>query len=278
MLQKIIIDRHDEKLIRQSIRSLSNSENVVIIKKGAQMLEKSEWISFIENGCGLKPDRRHFDPNWAMHDAARNAKQHGLLDAEAATANETSTEEQIRGADWWEISYQPDREIAYAFSKTPQPLHTDNAWFADPAEVNFFIMAKQAISGGAQTIYPLSRLIEDLSNDDPNLLDDLSTIPVVIRKGDNDFANHTTIIRRGERPQIFWNYYRTIKTEKAVADLCDQFFKYLGSKIGTASVDTVYLNTGDCLSFNDVHMLHGRQAFEASMPRERILLHSMWKI
>lgn len=268
----------DRTSIIAAMQALAAEESVVVIRGGAKMLDQDGWIRFIEEEVGLRPDRRHFDPNWAAHDALKNARQHGVVSTTTATADESSTEEQIRSADWWEISYQPEREIAYAYSKTAQPLHTDNAWFADPAEINFFIMARQARSGGQQTIYPLSRLIDDLAADDPGLLDDLTSIPIVIRKGENDFANHTTIIANGARPRVYWNYYRTVKDDPNIAALCDRFFGYLKGKTETPSVERVQLQTGDCLSFNDLHMLHGRTAYEAEQPRDRVLLHSMWKL
>lgn len=278
MPNRTVIRDFDRPAIIEALHTLAADESVVVIKGGARMLDQDNWIRFIDEVVGLQPDRRHFDPNWAAHDAVKNAQQHGVVSTAASTADESSTEEQIRSADWWEISYQPDREIAYAYSKTAQPLHTDNAWFADPAEINFFIMAKQAKSGGQQTIYPLSRLIDDLGADNPSLLDDLTSVPVVIRKGENDFANRTTIIVQGDRPRVYWNYYRTVKDNPDVAALCDRFFEYLKGKTDTSSVERVQLETGDCLSFNDLHMLHGRTAYEAEQPRDRVLLHSMWKL
>ena len=278
MRNRHVIQQFDRGAIVDGLQDLKSTENILVIKGGASMMERSEWIRFLESQAGFQPDRRHFDPNWAAHDAIRNAKKHNLLDEETSLADDASSYEQISAADWWEISYQPDREIAYAYSKTAQPLHTDNAWFSDPAEINFFIMAKQARSGGQQIIYPVSRLIDDLEADDPSLLKDLTNTQVEIRKGDNDFANHTTIIRVEAQPKIFWNYYRTVKDDPCVASLCERSFEFLRNKVESNSIEIVHLETGDCLAFNDLHMLHGRTAYEAEMPRDRVLLHSMWKL
>lgn len=278
MLIDITIDHEDIPRIRDGIERVKGSEDWLVIRRGAKVIGKDRWIELIEKECDLIPDRRHFDPQWAANDARRNALKHREAGAATAELAKPQAEDQIKPADWWEISYQPEREIAYAYSKTPQPLHTDNAWFGDPAEINFFIMDKQATSGGEQTIYPTSRLIEDLSVKEPGLLHDLSTMEVVIKKGDNDMYNKTSIIKRKAQPEIFWNYYRTDKSLPEVAIMCETFFAFLKQQAETVSVEKVHCDTGDCLSFNDLHMLHGRTAFEAHNPRDRVLLHSMWKL
>ena len=256
MLIDMAIDHEDLPRIREGIEHIKESEDWLVIRRGAKVISKDRWIELLAKECDLTLDRRHFDP-----------------------------EDQINLEDWWEISYQPERDISYAFSKNPQPLHTDNAWFSDPSEISFFVMDKQAVNGGEQTIYPMSRLIEDLSIKAPGLLIDLSTIEVVIKKGDQIYNktsnyNKTSIIKlkAWPRPKIFWNYYRTDKSSPEVAAMCEAFFAFLKQQSETASVEKVRCNTGDCLSFNDLHMLHGRTAYEARNPRDRILLHSMWKL
>lgn len=278
MLNTISMDHEDIPAIRDAMNSVKYSENVLRIRRGAQIISRDRWIELIETECDLIPDRRHFAPQWAANDARRNAIKHRVATGEAIAETDLAVDEQIKPADWWEISYQPEREIAYAYSKTPQPLHTDNAWFADPAEINFFIMDKQAISGGDQTLYPVSRVVEDLAAKAPALLNDLTTMQVSIGKGDNDMVNRTTVIRLTPQPQIFWNYYRTDKSSPEVSAMCEAFFEFLKQQTETTSVERVHCETADCLSFNDLHMLHGRTAFEASNPRDRVLLHSMWKL
>ena len=74
-------------------------------------------------------------------------------------------------------------------------MHTDNAWFSNPFPNEFFYMEKQAINGGENMFYSLDRLIQDLYTDEPQLLDDLQNIEVVISKGNDDVFNKTTIIK-----------------------------------------------------------------------------------
>jgi len=278
MLIDMAIDHEDLPRIREGIEHIKESEDWLVIRRGAKVISKDRWIELLAKECDLTLDRRHFDPEWAANDARRIVFKHSKTVATTSDLAEFLSKDQIKLEDWWEISYQPERDKAYAFSKKLHPLHTDNAWFSDPAEISFFIMDKQALSGGEQIIYPMSRLIEDLSIKVPRLLDDLSTIEVVIKKGDNDMYKKTSIIKLKARPEIFWNYYRTDKSSPEVAAMCEAFFAFLKQQSETASVEKVWCDTGDCLSFNDLYMLHGRTAYEARNPRDRILLHSMWKL
>lgn len=293
MLREIDVRAVGLSDIRDAMNSLRNSEDILVFPGAAFIFQKEKWITLLEESCQLLPDRRHFTPRWAAADAFRHWQKQsdrpsrGAIGSavdlqrysEASPAeNHDDPSGQMAPADWWEISYQPDKAAAYAYSNTRQPLHTDNAWFADPAEINFFIMQKQAKSGGEQTIYLLSRLVEDLAVEQPALFSDLCNIPVIIKKGDNDYFNHTPIIVLGQEPRVFWNYYRTEKPTPEIQSMCDAFFQYLEKKESTSSVERLRCETGGCFSFNDLKMLHGRTAFTATIPFERVLLHSMWKL
>ena len=231
------------------ILELKNSDKPLVIKNGLEFKNLDGWHKYLKNEVGLIDDRRHF-----------------------------GFDETLVHSDWWEISYQEDKATSYAYSNTRQPLHNDNAWFSKPAEMNFFAMVKQANSGGEQTIYPVVRLINDLKEKDPVLLNKLKTVPVLIKKGDTEHGNHTTIIVDGEKPRIFWNYYRTEKTSDEINELCESFFKFLEQQEATDSVIRVRLNTGDCLAFNDSLVLHGREAFDVTVNKGRIICQSMWNI
>src|SRR5205814_6664531 len=126
---------------------LRDTEDVLVVRGGGLKLPKERWIQVIETQFGLIPDRRHFTPKWAADDAKRLEKARAEAAAGRGSAESILLMEQraaqdpeMTPADWWEISYQPEKATAYAYSKTRQPLHTDNAWFGDPAQINFFIM------------------------------------------------------------------------------------------------------------------------------------------
>lgn len=247
---KLFNDAHELDKIRETIVGLRNSEEPFLIKKGALAHDRNWWINFFKNECRLKHDKRHY-----------------------------SAQEKLEIADWWEVSFQPDKATSYAYSKTRQPLHTDNAWFSDPAEINLFIMEKQSIQGGEQSIYPLTRLMNDLQSDEPGLFHDLTNVVVTIKKGDGDYFNKTSIINLGNNdPKIFWNYYRVERSSKEIEEMCEKFFKYLEKRESTSSVYYLATSTGDCFGFNDLKLLHGRTAFEAKEAFDRILIQSMWKV
>ncbi len=249
----ISINMNDSDLDNQGIKTLlhelAEAETPVVFKHGISKMDRQQWYRFLEQECELAPDKRHFDSTESL---------------------------QIR--DWWEISYQPEKAQSYAYSSTRQPLHTDNAWFADPADLNFFVMHKQAKTGGEQTIYPLSRLMDDLQSTSPELLRDLTSIPVTIKKGDGAEEHITTIIRPGDSPSIFWNYYRTQKTTAEIEKMCQAFFDFLAEQEKNSAVLTLPSETGDCFVFNDAKLLHGRNAFSASKALDRVLFQSMWRI
>ena len=231
----------------EALKALADSEVPVTIEAGLELLSMREWRHFLKEQCNFIEDTRHFDFSG-----------------------------DLKTSDWWDITYEPSKDTSYAYSNTRQPMHTDNAWFQDPAEINFFVMQKQASVGGSQTILPLSRLLESLSRDAPELLKDLSSIPVVIKKGENSFENHTTIIA-GES-KIYWNFYRTIRSSPEIDTMCNHFFDYLERLEETNIVQRLHCNSGDCFAFNDTKLLHGREAFNAKKAGDRLLSQSMWRL
>src|SRR6266850_358364 len=235
--------------IRSAIFRALDEGQVAMFRGGGKRFTLDQWSEFLSRDCGFLHDRRHYN----------------------FSAN-------LELADWWEISYQPEKAISYAYSKTRQPLHNDNAWFSDPAEMNIFVMKKQAPSGGDNNFYPLSRLLHDLEAEDGSLLHDLCHVPVTIKKGDGEHFNRTTIIVPGAEPRIFWNFHPTEKPTAEVQKLCDAFSAFLEKKEGTKSVERLRCASGDSFCFHDQKMLHGRTAFSASEPFERVLYQSMWRL
>lgn len=249
-MAKILQPPYTGEALAEELNHAASSGEVLLIKNGRNEFSPEEWTEFLGGQCGLTLDTRHYD----------------------------ATGSGITHSKWWEISYQPEKATVYAHSNTRHPLHNDNAWFSDPAEINFFIMEKQASAGGLQSIYPVPRLIEDLASDDPALLSDLESIEVVISKGQGDQRNRTTIIKNAPSPLIFWNFYRVDKTDPAIKRLCETFFAYLEKREQTSSVEFIKCDTGDCLCFHDQKVLHGRTSFSATKPFERVLLQSMWRL
>ena len=232
--------------LKELINSIKSGGNVLVVKNAINFYSLVKWERYIKTKLKLAQDRRHYD-----------------IDENLVISN------------WWEIVYDPSRDHSYTYSKTTQPFHNDNSWFSDPAEINFFYMEKQANHGGESIFYPLSRLLEDLMKEEPQLLHDLKNTEVTIRKGSKYF-NRTTILDNDSK--IFWNYYRTIKKTNQIRKMCDCFFSFLKAKENSKSIINYRMETGDLFCFNDLSMLHGRLAFKANLKGDRSLFQSMWKI
>lgn len=233
----------------RALLEVERGDPVLVIRTLGVGLDKPDfWSQLLQQRCGWKADTRHID-------------------------YDLSLEQQI----WWEITNDPSRADSYAYSSTAQPLHTDNSWFQDPAEVNFFLMNRQASEGGAQTIYEVHHLVEDLDRLDTALLHDLTDTEIVIKKGQGAPPNRTRILRLEPDPRISWNYYRTIRDSTEVNELCERFFNFLIQAEKSGRVQDVKLRSGDCLVMADDRVLHGRRAFSAATPGERSLLQSMWR-
>ena len=234
--------------IGELILLLADEEVPLILRNACnEDFSENEWFNYLESQCKLRPDLRHISFK-------------GLV------------EEQ----NWWEISNQVDKSTTYAHSTTAQPFHTDNAWFSKGPEVNFFIMKKQASNGGENLFYPISRIIDDLERQNPSLLNDLSETEVTISKGNHDVVHKTPIIITEGSGKIFWNFYRTDKSDPFIHDMCQRFFSYLSDQQEKSSVIEVKCETNDAFLFNDQKLLHARRGFKASQNRERVLLQSMW--
>lgn len=250
MHTEIFLDDTELTDVAQAILALAESDDALVIRNGRlRSLSRPQWAQLLQERCRMTLDERH-----------------------------CSYDENLVIQPWWEISNQPDKSTSYAYSTTPQPFHNDNAWFSDPAEINFFVMEKQAISGGEQLIYPVSRLIADLQAKDPVLLGDLTGTQVTIRKGSDDFQNVTPIITLDDGGRVYWNYYRTVKTDPFINELCERFFAFLKRQENSSSIYAVRCESGDSLAFNDQRLLHARNSFEAHQPRDRILYQSMWRL
>lgn len=238
------------------VLGLEESDMPLLLRNGLARMDQEGWFDFLETRCLLRSDKRH---------PVGQADRWNLKD-----------EYKVKYQKWGEISYQPDKAIAYAFSKTHQPLHTDNAFLKNGPSLNFNIMVKQACRGGSTTIYPVRWIIRALESREPALLEKLLTYEISVQKGDDEPPNVTRVLTRNNGGEASWNYYRTTKDRPEVAEMADAFFSFLNHCEKQGLTETVHLNTGDCLAWNDNKILHGRTAFDATKPFDRILRQSMW--
>ena len=252
-IDALSISDSDLKLL---VLGLEESDTPLLLRNGLARMDQEDWFNFLETQCLLRSDKRHpvgRADRWRLNDKYK-----------------------IKYQRWGEISYQPDKAMAYAFSKTRQPLHTDNAFLRNGPSLNFNVMVKQACRGGSTTIYAVRRVIRALEAQAPALLNRLLTYEISVQKGDNEPPNVTQALTRNNGGEASWNYYRTVKDRPKIAKMAEDFFRFLDDCEEQKLVDLVHLNTGDCLAWNDNKILHGRTAFEATKPFDRILRQSMW--
>tara|TARA_S200000501_G_scaffold371159_1_gene413691 strand:- start:7975 stop:8727 length:753 start_codon:yes stop_codon:yes gene_type:complete len=232
----------------QAINECTLGKDVLLIKSILKSYSLNDFGNILSNQLGFKNDDRQLN-----------------LD--------NSIERSI----WWPIIYDQRRDNVYTHSKTRQPLHSDSAWFSEPAEMVFLAVERQAKTGGETTIYTLERLLNDLEKEDNTLLSDLQSVKVKINKEiSGKYHNETTIIKNED--SIYWNYYRTEKKEKTTKLMCDKFFNFLEKKERTNSVEILRGESSDIICFNDTKLLHGRLKFKARKKGDRLLHQSMWFI
>ncbi len=236
----------DESL-KNALFRLKSSGSPLIIRNSHLDSSLENWHNFLCNNCNFSHDRRQKD---------------------------TSCDSYF--SDFFEIANHNGKSTSFANSCNRHPLHTDNAWFKDGAELVFLYILKQAHNGGECLFYSLEDVIYDLEKEEKELLNDLCSIPVKIQKGDDENSNLTTIIKKSNQTKIFWNYYRTVKDNQEIKKMCDKFFDFLLNKISSESVLKVRLENNDSCAFNDKLVLHGREGFTAKKDRERIVYSSMW--
>ena len=247
MVNEVRFDKYNLEKVIHSLNECSFGAGALLIKNILRCYNLQEFEEFLELKMGYSNDDRQFD----------------LINI-------------LKPSTWFSVYYSKDKNNVYTHSNTRQPLHNDNAWFSDPAEMVFLAFQKQAKKGGENTIYPLERLLNDLEKEEKELLLDLQSCEVIIRKdATGKYFNKTKII---EKNSIYWNYYRIEKPNKTIERMCNKFFKFLELKEMTNSVEVIRCESSDILCFNDTKMLHGRTKFLAKKKEDRIIHQSMWHI
>lgn len=176
-------------------------------------------------------------------------------------------------AEWWDIRYDPDNANVYRHSATAQPLHTDNAFHADPPNGALFFCERQARSGGATTFLDGDVLQDVARREDPDLERELRTRPIQFARGDVPGQRTVVIGERTGRPILNWNYYRVVPGQGAeVESLRQRFFEFLRRRFESADeLIRVRLAEGEAMVFKEQRLLHGREAFEPDAAHPRLI-------
>jgi len=214
----------------------------------------------------------HINDLRAFYDEATEQIGHCVRIGEDFTKGGVQT-----GEKWLEIRYDHDIPdlAAYRHSKNAQPLHTDESYISDPADIMFFYCINKAEHGGATTFIDGPVLVDHLRSYDPQLFEDLTKNDVCYKKAD-EFRKRP-IISFDEKgiPMFNYNYYCVSRDETDFnKELNKRFFNYLEDQVAHSyMMDEVYLNPGESVAWWDEYVLHGRNAFKAEKTNDRFI----WK-
>jgi alpha-ketoglutarate-dependent taurine dioxygenase len=181
------------------------------------------------------------------------------------------------GEKWLEIRYDHDIPdlAAYRHSKNAQPLHTDESYITDPADIMFFYCVNKAEHGGATTFIDGPALVSHLKNYDPVLFEDLTKNAVCYSKADQ--FRKKPIISFDEKgiPMFNYNYYCVSREETDFnKQLNSRFHEYLQDQVAHSYMITeVPLSPGESVAWWDEYVLHGRNSFSAEKTNDRFI----WK-
>jgi alpha-ketoglutarate-dependent taurine dioxygenase len=183
------------------------------------------------------------------------------------------------GSKWNEIRYDGSIQNAFRYSRNAQPLHTDGAYLAASPEIVFFYCIRQASAGGETVFLDSSRLISMLAGKEPDLLDQLRSVPVLFSKAKE--RKIRTIIGKDDMGDLLtWNYFtvdRSVGPEIRI--MADHFQKFLEDEVVKRGLTyPVLLKPGDAVFFHDQRQLHGRNAFEAHEKDDRYLLKTAFDL
>lgn len=185
------------------------------------------------------------------------------------------------GHKWIEVRYDaaiPD-DAAYRFSKNAQPLHTDESYLSDPADVMFMHCLVQAPAGGETTFVAADALLSRLRAQQPELCRQLLNRPMRFSKAD-DARTQPIIAQTPAGLRLNWNFHCLAPDETAENQaLALAFRNYLLSAVeGTDIEAAILLGPGEAVAWWDEQVLHGRRAFQAHATNDRFLLKSGFKL
>ncbi len=181
---------------------------------------------------------------------------------------------QRSGELWMEVRYVPGVEDAYRHSANEQPLHTDGSYISSFPNATLMCCVRNAGEGGETTFIDGPRLVEALSKEDPALLRQLESVPMLHERS-GDSRMHPVIRLTDDGPRLNWNYYCVSHQASAEAlAVRERFFGFLQSSSSVAqAIVAIKLATGDAVAWKDETVLHGRNSFRANAASERFL----WK-
>lgn len=178
---------------------------------------------------------------------------------------------------WLEIRYDDDIPdvAAYRHSKNAQPLHTDESYIADPADIMLFYCVNKAIKGGATTFVDGPVLIKYMQSNAAELLERLTSTEVRYKKAGENRTEKIIDIRDNGNIHFNYNYY-CVDPEESDANkgLNQEFFEFLQQFVAHSHMaEPVVLAPGEGVLWWDELVLHGRTSYEVDKTNDRFI----WK-
>ena len=238
------------------LRAALGSAKVVYLRGLADRLPAAEWPAFYE----------------ALTEATGHCLQ---LDEDFAQGSART------GHKWIEVRYDADipDDAAYRFSKNAQPLHTDESYLSEPAEVMFMHCLVQAPAGGETTFVDADVLWQTLQAFAPDLAARLLDRPVRFAKA-GDFRHLPIIAQTPAGLRLNWNYHCVDPAETLENHaLAQEFRLFLLDHVNDTPAETaIQLAPGEAVAWWDDQVLHGRRAFRAEATNDRFLLKSGFRL
>ncbi|RZK53573.1 MAG: hypothetical protein EOO59_12355 [Hymenobacter sp.] len=239
-----------------ALRAALGSAKVVHLRNLAASRPAAEWPAFYDALTEATGQCLHLDENFSLGSIRTGQK-------------------------WIEVRYDaaiPD-DAAYRFSKNAQPLHTDESYLSESAEVMFMHCLVQAPAGGETTFVDADVLWQQLREHAPALAARLLGRPVRFAKAD-DARTLPIIASTPAGLRLNWNYHCVDPAETAeVHALAQEFRQFLLAHVtGTAAEVAIQLAPGEAVAWWDDRVLHGRRAFQAVATNDRFLLKSGFRL
>jgi alpha-ketoglutarate-dependent taurine dioxygenase len=178
---------------------------------------------------------------------------------------------------WLEIRYDADIPdmSAYRHSKNAQPLHTDESYISNPADIMLFYSVNKAVNGGGTTFIDSNVLIDFMKENNPILLDKLLNTDVRYKKAGEQRTEKIIDVKEDGLIHFNYNFYCLDKDETDEnKELNKEFFNFLQNYIANSHmIESVILNPGEAVLWWDELVLHGRTSYEVKKTNDRFI----WK-
>jgi hypothetical protein len=175
------------------------------------------------------------------------------------------------GEKWFEVRYDPKVPKSYRHAKVAQPLHTDGSYIKNTPNLTFIFCINQVPEGGETIFLDSHDLITLLEENEPSLLNLLSTTFIKFSKVGDEKTAPVILRENNNEPLLNWNYFcLDPSASPEIKKLSIRFSAFLEQvALKSDKILEVHLQPGDAVVFRDQLLFHGRNSFDAEKPNER---------